>query len=183
MSEQKVIEKANCARCYFLALWSVHHFPTFGCRCLKWTLGFTKRKKKNSFFFLLFFFKLTALSYWIKHLQSISMVITSSSSVEDKTMPSCRIAQSEPWINSAVLHQNKSQYLHSHSRKHTDLDKFFVNSLTCFSSVFLKIDMRLITLQWFLLNGEFWSWSYRHETFSPVRLNSFRCLFCWVCVV
>ncbi|KAG7475657.1 hypothetical protein JOB18_035275 [Solea senegalensis] len=34
------------------------------------------------------------------------MVITSSS-VEDKTVPSCRMVQSEPWITSALLRKNK----------------------------------------------------------------------------
>ncbi|KAG7235486.1 hypothetical protein INR49_002621 [Caranx melampygus] len=44
------------------------------------------------------------------------MVITSSS-VEDKTVPSCRMVQSEPWITSALLRKNKtmtSQHTHTH---------------------------------------------------------------------
>ncbi|KAM4736422.1 dual specificity tyrosine-phosphorylation-regulated kinase 1B isoform 1-T1 [Anableps anableps] len=35
------------------------------------------------------------------------MVVTSSS-VDDKTVPSCRMVQSEPWITSALLRKNKS---------------------------------------------------------------------------
>lgn len=62
-------------------------------------------------------FRLTVFPCWIELLPRISMVITSSS-VEDKTVPSCRMVQSEPWITSALLRKNKSQYTHTNTRTH-----------------------------------------------------------------
>lgn len=96
---------------FWLVGWLVSHHVKIpflvGCKLLKQTLGLMTVTWPARVLLVCHSVLIDTVSLLRWTFPSISMVVTSSS-VEDQTVPTCRMVQSEPWIASALLRKNKS---------------------------------------------------------------------------
>lgn len=97
-------------RCLLIGWLVSHHVKIpflVGCKLLKQTLGLMTVTWPARVLLVCHSVLIDTVSLLRWTFPSISMVVTSSS-VEDQTVPTCRMVQSEPWIASALLRKNKS---------------------------------------------------------------------------